>query len=110
VNEPSVDALSVTLIVSAFVEIDMPTTVQKMIRDDLTIMSDLEADSCVISLSYLEVRLNDIFRLAALIYINQREVVHEARFGDHRWLLVDSAPPSDRLGAEPTRLGPLLAC
>jgi hypothetical protein len=41
VNEPSVDALSITLMVSAFVETDMATTMPKMIMDDLMIMNDL---------------------------------------------------------------------
>jgi len=35
-NEPSVDALSVTLIVSALVEMDTPTTRLKMMMDDLS--------------------------------------------------------------------------
>ena len=35
VNEPSVDALSITLAVSAFVEMDTPTTRQKTMMDDL---------------------------------------------------------------------------
>ena len=49
VNEPSVDASSITLTVSAFVEMDMPTTVPKMIMDDLMIMNDLVANSDVTS-------------------------------------------------------------
>jgi hypothetical protein len=51
VNEPSVDASSITLIVSAFVEMDMPTTMPKMIMDDLMIMNDLEVNSGVTSWS-----------------------------------------------------------
>jgi hypothetical protein len=51
VNEPSVNASSITLTVSAFVEMDMPTTMPKMIMDDLMIMNDLEADSGVTSWS-----------------------------------------------------------
>ena len=51
VNEPSVDASSITLTGSAFVEMDMPTTMPKMIMDDLMIMNDLEADSGVTSWS-----------------------------------------------------------
>ena len=35
VNEPSVDALSITLTVSAFVEMDMPTARLKMMLNDL---------------------------------------------------------------------------
>jgi hypothetical protein len=38
VNEPSVDASSITLTVSAFVEMDKPTTMPKMIMDDLMII------------------------------------------------------------------------
>ena len=34
-NEPSVDVLSITLTVSAFVEMDTPTTRLKMMIDDL---------------------------------------------------------------------------
>jgi hypothetical protein len=37
------------LAVSAFVEVDMPTTTLKMIMDDLMIMNDLEANSGVTS-------------------------------------------------------------
>src|SRR4029077_12833690 len=51
VNEPSVDASSITLTVSAFVEMDMPTTMPKMIMDDLIIMNVLEANSGVTSWS-----------------------------------------------------------
>jgi hypothetical protein len=51
VNEPSVDASSFTLTDSAFVEMDMPTTMPKMIMDDLMIMNDLEANSGVTSWS-----------------------------------------------------------
>ncbi|MGC2200069.1 MAG: hypothetical protein WA633_07985, partial [Stellaceae bacterium] len=51
VNEPSVDASSITLTVSAFVEMDMPTTMPKRIMDDLMIMNDLEANSGVTSWS-----------------------------------------------------------
>ena len=51
VNEPSVDASSITLTVSAFVEMDMPTTMPKMIMDDLMIINDLEANSGVTSWS-----------------------------------------------------------
>jgi hypothetical protein len=36
VNEPSVDASSITLTVSAFVEMDMPTTMPKMIMEVLS--------------------------------------------------------------------------
>jgi len=57
-NEPSVDALSITLTVSgftvtvsAFVEMDMPTTMAKMIMGDLMIMNELETDSGVTSCS-----------------------------------------------------------
>src|SRR6202040_718698 len=49
VNEPSVDTSFITLTVSAFVEMDMPTTMPKMIMDDLMIMNDLEANSGVTS-------------------------------------------------------------
>ena len=41
VNEPSVDASFITLTVSAFVEMGMPTTRPKMMMDDLMIMNDL---------------------------------------------------------------------
>ena len=41
VNEPSVDAPSLTLTVSAFVEMDMAATIPKAIMDDLMIMNDL---------------------------------------------------------------------
>jgi hypothetical protein len=51
VNEPSVDASSITLTVSAFVEMDMPMTMPKMIMDDLMIVNDLEANSGVTSWS-----------------------------------------------------------
>src|ERR1700730_19216100 len=51
VNEPSVDASSITLTVSAFVEMEMPTTMAKMIMDDLMIMNDREANSGVTSWS-----------------------------------------------------------
>jgi len=53
VNEPSIDALSNTLTVSAFVEMDMPTTMPKIIMDDLMIMNDLETNSGVTSWSSL---------------------------------------------------------
>src|SRR3954454_12297247 len=46
---PSVSGFTVT--VSAFVEMDMPTTMAKMIMGDLMIMNDLETDSGVTSWS-----------------------------------------------------------
>ena len=56
-KELSVDASSITLTVVAFVEIDIPTTVPKMITDDRMIINDLVANSGVTSLSSLRARL-----------------------------------------------------
>jgi hypothetical protein len=50
-NEPSVEAPSITVTVSAFVEMDMPMTMPKMIMDDLIIMNDLETNFGVMSSS-----------------------------------------------------------
>jgi hypothetical protein len=51
VNEPSVDASSITLTGSALVEMDMQMTMPKTIMDDLMIMNGLETNSGITSWS-----------------------------------------------------------
>jgi hypothetical protein len=48
-NEPSFDAPSITLTVSAFAEIDMPTTIPKISMADLMVTNDLETNFVVMS-------------------------------------------------------------
>jgi len=43
-NEPSADAPSVTLTVSAFVEMEVPTTMPKIMIDDLMMPKNLEGN------------------------------------------------------------------
>jgi hypothetical protein len=50
-KEPSVAASSITLTVSAFVEMDMPTTIPKISMDDLMTLNDLEKNFRVMSWS-----------------------------------------------------------